>query len=77
MTVIELDDDLAAALRAKADAQHLKLEDWFRTLAGLPAGNGDSQRRRAAAAQIREIGKRAKPDPEGWTIRDYIDRDRP
>ena len=33
MTVIELPDDLAAALKAKADAQHLKLEDWFRTLA--------------------------------------------
>ena len=26
MTTIELDDDLAAALKAKADAQHLKLE---------------------------------------------------
>jgi plasmid stability protein len=29
MTVIELDDDLAAALKAKAAAQHLKLEEWF------------------------------------------------
>ena len=77
MTMIELDDDLAAALKAKADAQHLKLEDWFRTLTGMPANNGDALRRQAAGARIREISKRAKPDPEGWTVRDYIDRDRP
>jgi hypothetical protein len=51
MTLIELDDDLAAALKAKADAQHLKLEDWFRTLTGMPAKNGDSQRRQGAAAR--------------------------
>jgi hypothetical protein len=76
MTVIELDDNLAAALRAKADAQHLALEDWFRLLAGLPADHCDAERRQAAVAHIREIRKRAKPDPEGWTIRDYIDRDR-
>ena len=31
----------------------------------------------AAAARILEIQKRVKPDPEGWTIRDYIDRGRP
>ena len=26
----------------------------------------------AAAARIREIQKRSKPDPEGWTVLDYI-----
>jgi plasmid stability protein len=77
MTVIEIDDDLAAALRAKAASQHLKLEDWFRTLTDSPANGGDAQRRQVAAARIREISKRTKPDPEGWTVRDYIDRDRP
>ena len=77
MTVIELPDDLAAALKAKAEAQHLKLEDWFRTLTGPSPYNGDAQRRQAAAARIREISKRTKPDPEGWTVQDYIDRDRP
>jgi hypothetical protein len=76
MTTIELDDDLVAALKAKADAQHLKLEDWFRTLTGI-SSNGDAQRRQAAAARIREISQRAKPDPDGWTVQDYIDRDRP
>jgi plasmid stability protein len=33
MTVIELPDDQAAALTAKAAAQGLSLEDWFRNLA--------------------------------------------
>ena len=40
MTVIELPDDLAAALKAKAAAQDLKLEDWFRTLTDAPASGG-------------------------------------
>ena len=30
------------------------------------------QRRQEAAARILEIQKRVKPDPEGWTSRDYI-----
>lgn len=42
MTVIEIDDDLAAALKAKAASQHLKLEDWFRTLAEAPKSNGNN-----------------------------------
>jgi plasmid stability protein len=33
MTVIELPDDQAAALTAKAAAQGLSLEDWFKRLA--------------------------------------------
>jgi plasmid stability protein len=41
MAVIELPDDLAAALKAKAEAQHLKLEDWFRTLTDAPASGGN------------------------------------
>ena len=30
------------------------------------------QQPQAAAQRIREIQKRSLPDPEGWTIRDYI-----
>jgi hypothetical protein len=47
MTVIELPDQQAAALKARA------------------------------AARILELQKRVKADPEGWTVRDYINRDRP
>jgi len=30
------------------------------------------QKAQAAAAHILEIQKRVKPDPAGWTIRDYV-----
>jgi hypothetical protein len=44
MTVIELPDDQAAALTAKAAAQGLTLEDWFKSLAGdASAGSGGVQ----------------------------------
>jgi hypothetical protein len=34
-------------------------------------------RAKAAAARIREISKRSRPDPDGLTVQDYIDHDRP
>jgi hypothetical protein len=34
VTVIEIDDKHAAALRAKAEAQGLTLEAWLKSLAG-------------------------------------------
>jgi plasmid stability protein len=37
MTVIEIPDEQAAALKARAAAEGLSLEDWFRKLAALPA----------------------------------------
>jgi hypothetical protein len=40
---------------------------------GVPADDDEKRRRRVdAAARILEIQKRVKPDPEGWTSRDYI-----
>jgi hypothetical protein len=30
-----------------------------------------------AASRILQLQKRVKPDPEGWTVHDYINRDRP
>jgi len=38
MTVIEIPDDQAAALKAKAGAQGLSLEAWFRKLAEEGSG---------------------------------------
>jgi len=35
------------------------------------------QRAQAAAARILEIQQRSKPDPEGWTVHDYINLGRP
>lgn len=42
MTTIELPNDLAAAFKAKAAAQDLKLEDRFRTLTDAPASDGNN-----------------------------------
>ena len=76
MTVIQLPDEQVAALAAKAAAQGLSLEEWFRKLAE-EAPTDPVERAQAAAARIREIQKRSKPDPEGWTVHDYIHRGRP
>ena len=42
---------------------------------GAPAIDEAEKRRKRqeAAVRILEIQKRVKPDPEGWTSRDYID----
>jgi hypothetical protein len=40
---------------------------------GDPTDDAEKRRKRAeAGARILEIQKRVKPDPEGWTSRDYI-----
>ena len=40
---------------------------------GAPNDEAEKRRKRAVAgARILEIQKRVKPDPEGWTSRDYI-----
>ncbi len=41
---------------------------------GAPADNAENRRKRKDAGQrILDLQKRVKPDPEGWTSRDYID----
>lgn len=75
MTVIEIPDQQAAALKAKAAAQGLTLEGWIQKLAEQEAPPGQDQRTtaQAAATGILEMQKHVKPDPEGWTVHDYID----
>jgi hypothetical protein len=77
MTVIEIPDDQAAALQAKAAAQGLTLESWLSELATPDAAPDKTARAKTAAARIREISRRSKPDPDGLTAQDYIARDRP
>ncbi len=77
MTVIELPDQQAEALKARAAARGLTLEEWLKQLADeetIPAALPSPQ---DAAARIIELQKRVKPDPEGWTVHDYINHDRP
>jgi hypothetical protein len=79
--VIELSDESAAFLKRQASARGLTVEAWVQTLAFENAQTDDKwsapQRAEAAVSRILELQKRVKPDPEGWTIRDYIDHGRP
>jgi hypothetical protein len=76
MTVIQLPDHQAAALKAKAEAQGLTLEAWLERLAGEDSPRGLGVSPAEAVERILEIQQRVKPDPEGWTVHDYIDRGR-
>jgi hypothetical protein len=77
MTVIELPDRQAAALKAKAAAQGLTLAAWLTQLADAEVPPAAPRSPREAAARILQLQERVKPDPDGWTVPDYINRDRP
>ena len=65
MTVtIQLSDEQAATLRAKAEAHGLSLEGWLQSLA--------EQETMSVVDQMRSLRAHIKPDPEGWTTRDYV-----
>jgi hypothetical protein len=77
MTVIEIPDEQAAALKAKAAAQGLTLEAWIKKLAEDDAAAKTDRSPQEAAEHILELQKNVKPDPEGWTVKDYINYGRP
>jgi hypothetical protein len=77
MTIIELPDQQAEALKARAAAQGLTLEAWLKHLADEEAFPVAPRSPREAESRILQLQKRVKPDPEGWTVHDYINRDRP
>jgi hypothetical protein len=55
------------------DAYLLQTVLQQKTGSGVSAGEPENRRRRAeAGARILEIRERVKPNPEGWTSRDYI-----
>lgn len=74
---INLPDEQAAALSAQAALKGLSLEAWFQEVANREVPRQQFPRAQAAAARIREIQKRSKPDPDGETVQDYINADRP
>jgi hypothetical protein len=76
---IHIPDSQAATLKARAMEQGLTLEAWIsRKLADeeTPRSEADLSPQEAAA-QIFEVQKRVKPDPEGWSAKDYINYGRP
>jgi hypothetical protein len=74
---IHISEKSASLLAQQAAAHGLSLEAWIEKLASEKAQFSDATTRhiktREAAAGILELQKNVKPDPEGWTIRDYID----
>lgn len=77
---IQISEKSALLLARQAAALGLSVEEWVEELAHEKAAAKDAEPRqeeaRAAIARILEIQKRVKPDPEGWTVRDYIDHGR-
>jgi len=69
---IELPDEQAAALRAKLSARGLSLENWLQKMAEAEALSQALPSPQEAVARILELQKHVKPDPEGWTVKDYI-----
>ncbi len=82
MTVqLDWPPDVVNRLTEEARQKGLSLDDYvLQTVLHQKSSNGAPvtdegeryRRRQEAAARILEIQKRVKPDPEGWTSRDYI-----
>ena len=72
MTVIEIPDEQAEALKARAAAEGLTLEAWLRRLAEEDVRPVPRMTPKEAAERLMELQKHVKPDPEGWTSRDYV-----
>jgi len=68
IVTIQLSDEQAAALQAKAAAQGFSLERWLQSLAEQEA----QVQVGSVVAEMRSLRARVKPDPEGWTTRDYV-----
>jgi gas vesicle protein len=77
---IQISGESATLLAKQAAAHGLSVEAWIEELAHEKAMVEEAPREQqeagAAIARILEIQKRVKPDPEGWTVRDYINHGR-
>jgi hypothetical protein len=69
---IELPDEQAAALKAKLSEQGLSIEEWVKNLVKEEAPLQTPGSPQEAVERILELQKHAKPDPDGWTVKDYI-----
>ncbi|MBS1831551.1 MAG: hypothetical protein JST65_02500 [Acidobacteria bacterium] len=75
---IEIKGKAAELLASQAAAQGTTVEELVEVMV-LERAAAELQillRRKAAVKGIREFRKHVKPDPDGWTIRDYIDHGR-
>jgi hypothetical protein len=79
MTAIRIDlpDEQAAVLKEKLSARGLSVEGWFKQLAEEEAHRRATRSLREAVDRILELQKHVEPDPERWTVKDYINYGRP
>jgi hypothetical protein len=76
---IKISEKSAALLAQQAAAHGKTLEAWVEELA-VEAQTGITQHKpfktetagRSLVDQMRSLRSRVKPDPEGWTVADYI-----
>jgi hypothetical protein len=82
---IQISEESAALLAQQAAAHGKSLEAWIEELAHEKARTATTQQKhverdtaggRSLVEQMRELRSRVKPDPEGWTVKDYIDHGR-
>ena len=72
---IQVSEKTAASLAPQAAAQGLSVEALIDRMVegkGLTAGSTRQNTTCAAAEGILDVRTRVKPDPEGWTSRDYV-----
>jgi hypothetical protein len=77
--IIEISEKSATLLAQQAAAHGKTLEAWVEELA-VEAETGTAQQKtfkansdgRSLVEQMRALRSRVKPDPEGWTVTDYI-----
>jgi hypothetical protein len=83
---IHISEKSAALLAQQAAAHGKSLEAWIEELAmeKAHATTPDAQRHakpdaggRSLVERMRELRSHVKPDPEGWTVKDYINYGRP
>ena len=76
---IQISEKSAELLARQAAAHGVSVEAWLEELAienaqAAPLERTDAKASadRSLVAQMRELRAHVKPDPEGWTIKDYI-----
>ena len=76
---IQISNKSAALLVRQAAARGVSLEAWIEELAAEKATSANTTRQgktRASADGILELQQHVEPDPEGWSVRDYIEHGR-
>jgi hypothetical protein len=79
--IIQVSDEIAAILQDQATARGVTVESWIQILAlektDAKSPAATTLGAQAAVSRILELQKHVQPDPDGLTVRDYINHGRP